>query len=134
MRKGDYISNSNNAQIHNVDLTDYYGNAIEYMTRQLDGPIFYVFTDDPTWVSDKMNLPKNHVLVSLNYGLNSFFDMYLMSQCKNHILANSTFSWWGSWLNKNKSKLVVCPKHWFTEEGMKTRNPCDLYPKGSVIL
>lgn len=134
VRRGDYVTNSNNAKIHDVDLTEYYNRSIEFVSQSISGPIFYVFTDDASWVRSKMKLPQNHILIDSNYGPYSFFDMYLMSQCKHNILANSSFSWWGAWLNKNKYKLVISPKQWFTEEGLKTRNPCDLYPDHAVVL
>lgn len=90
---------------------DYYMSAIDYMRNHVDNPIFYVFTDNPQWVKD--NLPRfDYILVDWNNvsGKRSFRDMQLMSCAKHNIIGNSTYSWWGAWLNPNSHKIVIGPK------------------------
>lgn len=90
---------------------DYYMSAIDYMRNHVDNPVFYVFTDNPQWVKD--NLPRfDYILVDWNNvsGKRSFRDMQLMSCAKHNIIGNSTYSWWGAWLNPNPHKIVIGPK------------------------
>lgn len=92
---------------------DYYERAIEYIKEHVQNPVFYVFTDNPQWVKD--NLPSfNYTLVDWNdvAGKTQFRDMQLMSYCKHNIIANSTYSWWGAWLNSNPDKIIIAPNKW----------------------
>lgn len=98
----------------------YYLSAIEYIKKHVERPVFYVFTDNPLWV--KENLPEfDYTLVDWNEvsGKRSFRDMQLMTYCKHNIIANSTYSWWGAWLNSNPNKIVIAPKKFF--------NPVDIF-------
>lgn len=93
---------------------EYYMSAIEYIKSKVEKPTFYVFTDNPEWV--KENLPPfEYTLVDWNNvsGNRSFRDMQLMTCVKHNIIGNSTYSWWGAWLNPNPSKIVIAPKKWF---------------------
>lgn len=93
---------------------NYYMNAIKYIKEHIDNPIFYVFTDNPQWV--KENLPNfQYTLVDWNKvsGKRNFRDMQLMTYCKHNIIANSTYSWWGAWLNPNPNKIVIGPAQFF---------------------
>lgn len=93
---------------------DYYMNAIKYIKGHVDNPVFYVFTDNPEWV--KTNLPDcDYTLVNWNKvsGKRNFRDMQLMTYCKHNIIANSTYSWWGAWLNPNPNKIVIGPAKFF---------------------
>ena len=93
---------------------EYYIKAIEYIKQNVDNPVFYVFTDNPEWV--KNNLPKfDYILVDWNEvaGKKNFRDMQLMSCAKHNIIANSTYSWWGVWLNPNPNKIVIGPTKFF---------------------
>jgi hypothetical protein len=74
--------------------------------------VFVVFSDDIDWVKEKIPLPADTVFVDWNTGNNSFRDMQLMSLCSHHIIANSSFSWWGAWLGGNENKIVIAPKMW----------------------
>jgi hypothetical protein len=67
-------------------------------------PFFYIFTDDPVWVKNNFVLNSSNILIDFKFGSNSYIDMQLMSQCKHNIIANSSFSWWGAWLNDNPKK------------------------------
>jgi hypothetical protein len=92
---------------------EYYRKAIEYVKYKVESPFFYVFSDDAQEANGIVkNMGINYDLISHNHGSESFKDMYLMSQCKHNIIANSSFSWWGAWLNYRNDKVVVAPKHW----------------------
>jgi hypothetical protein len=91
---------------------DYYMNAIQKISQQIDNPVFYIFTDNITWVKRNISLKENMNIVDWNRGQASNQDMYLMSNCKHNIISMSSFSWWGAWLNSNPDKIVISPKKW----------------------
>lgn len=113
LRKGkDYLDNELMGK--NLCGADYYMRAVDYIREHVKNPVFYVFTDNPQWV--KNNLPAfDYTLVDWNEvaGKRNFRDMQLMSCAKHNIIGNSTYSWWGAWLNPNPNKIVVAPKKWF---------------------
>lgn len=113
IRRGDYVSLPAAAALHGGLCTlDYYKRAIAYVQDHLRETInFYLFSDDTEWVEENFNLP-NQTIISHNFGENSWQDMYLISKCKHQIIANSSFSWWGAWLNNNPEKIVIAPKRW----------------------
>ncbi len=119
IRRGDYLKIQH---LSKVFCDEYYYNAVNMMNENLSSPKFYVFSDDPDWcVSFMKNFDVEYMIISQNKGEDSYKDMYLMSKCKHNIIANSTFSWWGAWLNNNKEKIVICPKIWTRG---RTFNPC----------
>lgn len=108
IRRGDYLLIEGWNQICTLG---YYKKAIKYIDDKLMNAKFYFFSDDPAWV--RKNFIKNdYTVIDWNLGENSFYDMYFMSICKHNIIANSTFSWWGAWLNTYENKIVVCPSKW----------------------
>ncbi len=112
IRRGDYGDPNNPTTAASVCSVPYYEKAIAYIRSKVENPRFFIFSDDPQWVRD--NLPvDNAVYVDWNKQQTSFRDMQLMSECKHNIIANSSFSWWGARLNRNPSKVVVCPSVWF---------------------
>ena len=112
VRRGDYISDKKNAFI-GVCTLDYYKTAIEKIKTQVDNPVFFVYSDDINWVKNNLVIDKTAVFVNHNRGQESYNDMHLMSLCKHNIIANSSFSWWGAWLNTSPDKIVIAPKQWF---------------------
>lgn len=129
IRRGDYVTNKNNAFIGTCSLI-YYQNAIEYFSQKIADPIFFIFSDDITWAKSNLRLANEHYFVGHNQGEDSHFDMQLMSLCKHHIIANSSFSWWAAWLNPSKNKIVAAPKKWFAN-GL---NDQDLVPNSWVRI
>lgn len=107
IRRGDYI------RVHNSVTTIYYANAIRHIEKFVKNPFWIIFSDDPEWVQREMNFGKNCYYVSGNESLKDYEELCLMSCCKNNIIANSTFSWWGAWLNRNPNKIVIAPEKWF---------------------
>jgi hypothetical protein len=109
IRRGDYLKNS----IYGVCDERYYEKAIAAIKSMVDTPKFYVFSDDTEWCDGFMK--KHDVdfqIICHNTGRDSYKDMYLMTRCKHNIIANSTFSWWGAWLNDNEGKIVIAPSKW----------------------
>lgn len=98
---------------HGICDKDYYLRAIKYMKEKIHNPIFYVFTDNPQWVRDNIK-EIDYTLVDWNpiKGKYNFRDMQLMACSKHNIIANSTYSWWGAWLNKTPYKIVIAPEKW----------------------
>ena len=115
IRRGDYISDKNAAQTFANLSLDYYHAAIDYIRQRVDNPHFFVFTDDIEWVKMQFN-DASLCYVDINRGENSYNDMRLMSFCKHNIIANSSFSWWGAYLNSHCEKIVIAPKNWYRDE------------------
>lgn len=104
----------------NTCSAEYYLEAINYIQQHIPNPVFYVFTDNPQWVRNNLkNI--NYILVDWNptSGKNNFRDMQLMTYAKHNIIANSTYSWWGAWLNNNPNKIVIAPQIWFNPSVQK---------------
>jgi hypothetical protein len=112
IRRGDYLSDKNAPMHGDICTKAYYDNAIKYIKERVDNPKFYIFTDDAEWARQQYK-DEEYTIVDQNHADNSFRDMQLMSLCKHNIIANSSFSWWGAWLNTNKDKIVTAPPKWF---------------------
>ena len=103
IRRGDFLT----GHIQKEPLS-YYEDAIEYMNKRLENPVFYFFSDDMAYTKQKFAHLPHKVFVENNREEESYKDMFLISQCQNHILnGNSTFSFWGAWLNPSKEKIVL---------------------------
>ena len=109
IRLGDYEDTS--GLYGGICTVDYYKKAIDYMRGKVDNPVFYVFSDTPGRVKEVLD-DCEYELVTGNQGKQSYLDMYLMSLCRHHIIANSTFGWWGAWLDGREDKIVVTPSRW----------------------
>ena len=130
VRRGDYVSNDKNKAVYGTCSLEYYRCAIQYIAERVDRPKLFIFSDDPTWVKGNLQLDFPCHYVEHNQGVESYNDMRLMSMCKHHVIANSSFSWWGAWLNENPGKIVIAPRNWFVN-GNKAE---DLIPKGWISL
>lgn len=113
-RRGDYITNSEARSYQGICTEEYYLNAIKHINQTVRSPHFFIFSDDIDWVKQNFPLRNNYSFIEFNKGRYSFEDMRLMSLCKHNIIANSSFSWWGAWLNANKNKIIISPTQWFT--------------------
>ncbi|HMO61442.1 MAG TPA: alpha-1,2-fucosyltransferase [Ferruginibacter sp.] len=107
VRRGDYLKDGRNDALDAA----YYNRAVEYFETKLHKPVFYIFSDDAAWAATNIKATHAHY-INWNTGAASYQDMQLMSRCKHHIIANSSFSWWGAWLNTNPEKIVVAPAQW----------------------
>ena len=112
IRRGDYVGK------RFIPSLDYYKSAIELITQTVSNPVFYIFSDDSEWAAKHVKAPGQVHYVVHNTQENSYKDMYLMSKCMHNIIANSSFSWWGAWLNDNKNKVVISPKQWLPEDNV----------------
>lgn len=131
VRRGDYVTNPETFKLHGVCSLDYYNDAIEYIKNNVANPFFYVFSDDIEWAQNNINLSRSVVFVKDTPPGKDYFEMHLMSLCKHNIIANSSFSWWGAWLNKNSDKIVVAPKKWMNDPSIDTT---DLIPENWIRL
>lgn len=112
-RRGDYVASLATNKYHGVLNLDYYMKAIKVINKRVKNSHFFVFSDDVEWVKKNFSIRKQITYISGDYALTNIEEMLLMSMCKHNIVANSSFSWWGAWLNKNPRKIVVAPKRWF---------------------
>ena len=127
IRRGDYLNLQ--TVYGGICTKEYYNKAIELMKLKVPDSFFVFFSDDMEWV--KQNFSKEGAIyVDWNKGKDSYTDMYLMSCCKHNIIANSTFSWWGAYLNKNRNKIVISPAKWFNTE----INDIDIIPDNWIKI
>ena len=126
IRGGDYLSSKkDNVLFGNICTKDYYMKAINYIKNNIENPNFLIFTNDKEYAESLFKYD-NFQIIDWNRNRESFRDMYLMSLCKHNIIANSSFSWWGAWLNKNSSKVVIAPHKWFNDNNI---NQNEIVPK-----
>lgn len=125
IRRGDYVNNSKINQFHGVCSIEYYNDAIEHILQSINNPVFYVFSNDVEWAKENIKIPYPIFFVS-DEKIPDYEELTIMSSCDHNIIANSTFSWWGAWLNTNKDKIVIAPKKWFASSGTDTK---DLIPE-----
>lgn len=115
IRRGDYAENEHTKNFHGLLGISYYEKAMSVIEQQkINNLKYYFFSDDAEWVKKEIIKDnKNYFFIGHNTGADNWQDMYLMSCCKHHIIANSSFSWWGAWLNTDENKMVIAPKNWF---------------------
>lgn len=126
VRRGDYVSVRKTQECHGVCNLDYYKKAIKLITAKVKKPHFFIFSDDPEWVKQNLKLSYPNTVVDHNFQKKDYEDLRLMSLCKHNIIANSSFSWWGAWLNQNKNKVIIAPRRWFNNVLINTK---DLVPQ-----
>ncbi len=131
IRRGDYVSNKQANAFHGVLPIAYYEEAVNYLNA-LFGPLpVFVFSDEMDWVKQNLRLNNASTYVDVNTGGSAIYDLHLMSLCRHNIIANSSFSWWGAWLNAQPDKVVIAPKQWFADSSINT---ADLVPPGWIKL
>lgn len=124
VRRGDYLRLPNH---HPVCDIEYYKKSVEIIGRDKH---YLVFSDDMGWCKENLNFIDNKIFIENN---TDFQDIYLMSMCKHNIIANSSFSWWGAWLNTNKDKKIIAPLKWFGLNNLHL-NTNDLYCSNWIKL
>ena len=130
VRRGDYVSDAAAVAHHGSVGLDYYRAAVERVKARERDIRLFVFSDEPEWCKEHVRLGERTTYVDNNAG-RGFEDLRLMSRCRHHILANSSFSWWGAWLNPDPGKRVVAPRRWFSDPTVETR---DLLPPTWEVL
>jgi hypothetical protein len=122
VRRGDYLRYP---KIHPVCDIEYYKNALQILNEDKN---ILLFSDDVEWCKHNLKF-KNLQFINNEQ---DYIDLYLMSRCSFNVIANSTFSWWSAWLNKNKQKKVICPIKWFGEFGPQDTQ--DLFPEDWIKI
>lgn len=127
VRRGDYMKDP---LLGGLCPEAYYEEAVQLMLSKNPKAKFFIFSDDINWCKEKFKMEGTE-FISWNSGPASYIDMQLMSNCKHNIIANSSFSWWGAWLNNHPDKIVIGPKKWVNYPDLNTEN---LFPKGWISL
>ncbi len=131
VRRGDYVTNPTAHAFHDTCDIGYYRRAMKHVERYVKNPTYFVFSDDSEWAAKNIVSSHKTVYISHNTGHAAHEDMRLMASCKHNIIANSSFSWWGAWLNDSHGKIVIAPKQWFRDKKTSTK---DLIPTTWVRL
>ena len=131
VRRGDYVDHAATQAIHEVCSPDYYAAAVLRLAGSEDKSHVFVFSDDTTWVKTNVHLPLPMTIVDHNPADQAHEDLRLMSLCRHHIIANSSFSWWGAWLGRKPGKMVFAPNRWFNCDGYEIR---DIVPADWTLL
>lgn len=131
IRRGDYVKNSNTQALHGLCNAEYYQKSISYIVAMVEKPVFFIFSDDIAWAKENMKTGFEQYYIDFNDASQNHEDIRLMKNCKHHIIANSTFSWWGAWLNPSSEKIVTIPSIWFAGYTYDTK---DLYPDGWIRI
>ena len=128
IRRGDYLHPKFNHLYGNICTIEYYKEAITILQQKYANLHFYIFSDDISWVKENLPIVPS-TYIDWNKKEDSWQDMYLMSQCKHNIIANSSFSWWGAWLNNNPNKTVICPSRF-----MNLNQQSDIVPEDWIQI
>jgi hypothetical protein len=128
IRGRDYITNEETKKSHFTCDILYYERCISYIRDKIYNPNFFVFSDDPEWAKTFLKTDHSFTFVEGNlWNKTNYEDLRLMSLCKHNIIANSSFSWWGAWLNNNPAKIVLAPQKWFALSELNKKTE-DLVP------
>jgi hypothetical protein len=134
IRRGDYVNSARTNELHGICSVTYYLQAMATIKSKLANSYFYFFSDEPEWVKQHLVADlKNYYIIQHNINADSWQDMALMSKCRHHIIANSSFSWWGAWLNPNTEKIVIAPEKWFNTPTDYFNDEC-IVPKNWIKL
>jgi len=125
VRRGDMVSDPEVMRVHGACDHEYYREAARRLASAVENPVFFVFSDDPAWCMENLETGHTMHFIDNNQDENSWLDMQLMRMCRHNIIANSSFSWWGAWLNTNPEKKVISPLRWFNHKNHDTK---DLIP------
>jgi hypothetical protein len=132
VRRKDFAHHPELSAFHGTCSPAYYDEAVSKIATHLGKtPHLFIFSDDPVWAKENLRFQYPMIHVDHNDASRNYADMYLMSQCKHNIVANSSFSWWGAWLNQNPDKIVVAPSRWTNDPGLDTK---DLIPSSWIRI
>jgi hypothetical protein len=126
VRRGDYVTDAKTNTIYGTCDLDYYARCIERLDHKVHHPCFFIFSDDPEWAEKNLKITHPATFIDHNGPEKNYEDLRLMSQCRHHIIANSSFSWWGAWLGQHQDTIVCAPKRWFNSPSFNTK---DLFPE-----
>jgi len=129
VRRGDYVTNPGMAKLHGVLPLDYYERALRVVAERVERPTFFVFSDDTAWARANVRVAGETHFVGADARTNAREDLRLMTLCRHHIIANSTFSWWGAWLATHPQQVACAPLRWFAGD---QQDVSTLFPPGWV--
>jgi len=134
VRRGDYVD-PGRVEFHGLVAEPYYREALGRLQSAIGAEAeLFVFSDDPAAAEHVLNFVPRSRLVHVRGDPNRpWEDMVLMARCRHHVTANSSFSWWGAWLNRAPEKIVVAPRAWFAPSQLSKWNTRDLYPPGWLL-
>ena len=127
IRRGDYLQHA----MHNTDKSEYYKTAMSIIENKIENPVYFIFSDDIPWAKENFKTNFDTIFIDFNDALTNFEDLKLMLSCQHNIIANSSFSWWGAWLNNYENKIVIAPKLWFNDDSMNT---IDIIPESWIKI
>ena len=132
VRRGDYANDPNTNKYWGTCGIEYYLEALKYITSKAGNNSMYIFifSDDIEWVKENMPLQYAATFVS-SPEIKDYEELILMSQCDHHIIANSSFSWWGAWLDPKSDKIVIAPKRWTIKDEKNFR---DIVPSSWIRI
>ncbi|MCR4313209.1 MAG: alpha-1,2-fucosyltransferase [Candidatus Roizmanbacteria bacterium] len=133
VRRGDYANDPKTNIVHGTLGNEYYNQAFSLIKNNVKNPQLFIFSDDIEWVRKNILLPFPATYVDWNNDKTAFEDLRLMSLCKHHIIANSSFSWWGAWLSENPNKIVIGPSKWFNTKKSST-DTIDVIPDSWIKI
>jgi len=136
IRRGDYVSNKQANEVHGTCDLNYYYKAISYLKDKFNFEQIFVFSDDIKWCENNLKIDgiKLIFVKSIENKLLPHEDIFLMSQCKHNIIANSSFSWWGAWLNNYPEKIVIAPKRWYVKKEKQKQVENSLIPDSWIKI
>lgn len=118
IRRGDYVADTKTQKHHGSCSLDYYRQAVDLVAKKVVNPTFFIFSDGIDWVKNNLSISHPVIYVS-NPELQDYHELILMSLCHHNIIANSSFSWWGAWLNDHSDKIVISPSRWVNNNSVK---------------
>lgn len=131
VRRADYLTDPTASGVYVCCDMDYYRQAINQIRERVSNPKFFVFSDDCEWAEQQFGSEKDITVADINDASANYEDLRLMGNCRHNIIANSSFSWWGAWLNRNPEKVVVAPRNWFKGDQFDTK---DIVPEGWIKI
>ncbi len=124
-RRGDYVTNKGINKLYGTPSFEYYEKSIQQIAARCKNPYLFIFSNDSAWVKENFTTQVPKTFIS-DFSMSNFQELTLMSKCHHNVIANSSFSWWGAWLNQNPSKIVHAPSRWFVTKRWNTK---DVIPK-----
>ncbi len=132
VRRGDYVTLASTNKWHGVCSLGYYESAINMIREKIENPVFFIFSDDIEWCKENIHFPEGITPHYIDHNGSAWHeDLRLMYSCDHHIIANSSFSWWGAYLGRNTDRIVIAPKKWLETDTFNTQN---IIPPSWILL
>jgi hypothetical protein len=124
VRRGDFVNHPHHSKFHGSCSLEYYRQAVDIIKSRVADPHLFVFSDDVSWVRNNFEFewPVTFMDQPYDHAEYDYVDMHFISCCRHHIIANSTFGWWGAWLGSSVNGLVIAPQRWFLDDSINTQD------------